>query len=423
MIKDPCITLFDLAICLSDACDLVSPALVNHHKKVAYISSCIGEKLGLSDTHLRDLVLAGIVHDIGALSLAERIDTLSFETSNDTGHAQVGYMLLNLFEPLGTIADIVRYHHLYWNQSSGDSDKQSVAALQSDILQLADRIAILMSNKGSILGQSRSITDRITAERGTMFNPAAVDAFVKLAECEYFWLDTVSPTIYRKLRRRLRFSSLILSIDELFGLATLFSQIIDFRSRFTYAHSAGVAVTTAELAKLSGFSKRECHYMHIAGLLHDLGKLAIPKEILEKEGKLDTEEFDIIRAHAYHTFRLLDTLDDFEQINEWAAFHHEKISGKGYPFHHTGDDLSLGSRIMAVADIFTALTEDRPYRSGLETNDALSLLRSMSKNQSIDATIVGLLESNVTTINANRQIAQTTTGQLYNSVMQKQVHF
>jgi putative nucleotidyltransferase with HDIG domain len=412
MIKEPHLTLFDLAICLSDACDLISPALTNHHKQVAYISYSIGKELGLDDQQLTDLTLAAAMHDIGALSLRERIDLMEFESLNTSAHCEVGYSLLRCFKPTERIADIVRRHHHYWN----DANTDATLLIESDIIHCADRVALLIDHGKGVIGQVDDIRERTKKQRGAMFNPDVYDAFVAISEKEYFWLDTISPTVYRSLRRFIRTNSLALHSEQLHDLAMLFSRIIDFRSHFTATHSAGVAATAVVLAELAGFSKRECDYMRIAGLLHDLGKLAIPREVLEKPGKLDKVEFDLIRTHTYHTFRILDTLEDFETINTWGAFHHERLNGKGYPFHHKKDDLSLGSRIMAVADIFTAIIEDRPYRKGMQPDEVTNLLNSIAAHGFIDMDIVALLKHNSSTVNNARVKAQSESKRLYDEM-------
>ena len=417
MIKDPRLTLFDLAICLSDACDLVSPSLVNHHKQVAYMASRIGAELGLDNDKQKDLVLAGAMHDIGALSLNERIETLAFETSQTKVHSELGYSLLRLFRPIGRVAEIVRRHHHYWNGGNDGGNTDAAVMIESDVIHIADRVAVLIDTKKEILGQANDIREKISNERDKMFRPEVHDAFLAASHKEYFWLDAVSPTIYRILRRQTRMKTLSLDLLQLRELAMLFARIIDFRSSFTATHSAGVAAVAESLAKLVGFSKRECEYISIAGLLHDLGKLAVPREVLEKAGKLDKIEFDLIRAHTYHTYRILDTLEDFDTINTWAAFHHERLAGNGYPFHHNGDVLSLGSRIMCVSDIFTAITEDRPYRKGMKPEEMSGVLNSMVKSGAIDADIVGLLERNFETVNGSRLLAQNESCKIYRDII------
>jgi len=417
MIKDPRITLFDLIICLSDAMDLVSPALVNHHKEVAYLATRIGGEMGLSDDDQTDLVLAGALHDIGALSLSERLSSLEFEIQEPVLHSGKGAALLSTFAPLSHLAPMVLHHHRLWDEGRGSESEGPGVALNSQILHCADRIAVLMNKSQDILGQSARIVASIRALSGASFHPDVVNAFANLAEREYFWLDAMSPTIYRVLRQKVRPHSLYLDLKRLNDLALFFSHIIDFRSSFTATHSCGVAASAEALAKCAGFCRRERDMMRIAGFLHDLGKLAVPTEILEKPGKLTPEEFTVIRSHTYYTYRILDTLEDFDTINTWGAFHHERINGKGYPFHHTGDVLSLGSRIMCVADVFTAITENRPYRAGMSLSDALTVLRTMAESNSLDPDIVALLTDNINDINAARIAAQTTSSAAYNTIL------
>jgi HD-GYP domain-containing protein (c-di-GMP phosphodiesterase class II) len=417
MIKEPQIPLFDLVACLSDAVDLVSPSLVDHHKQVAYIASCIGEELGLPLEKQKDLILAGALHDIGALSLAERMETLSFDFESFEQHAELGGGLLALFEPLSHLAPIINSHHTFWNNGKGSQNAGQPVPLESHIIHLADRIAVLINTKTEVLGQVKGICEKTSGQRGKMFKPELVDAFISLSQKEYFWLDIKSSTIYRHLRRKARSKTIVMDLDQLNDLAMLFAKIIDFRSSFTATHSSGVSASAVHVAKLCGFSERECRMMKIAGYLHDLGKLAVPREILEKPGSLTPEEFNIIRSHTFHTYRILETVEDFETINTWGAFHHERLNGKGYPFHHFGKDLSLGSRIMCVADVFTAITEDRPYRKGMSDAETINVLKSMAQNGTLDANIVSTLESHFEEINGVRAKAQADSREIYRQLI------
>jgi HD-GYP domain-containing protein (c-di-GMP phosphodiesterase class II) len=413
MIKEPQIPLFDLVACLSDAVDLVSPALVDHHKQVSYIASCIGEELGLPLERQKDLILAGALHDIGALSLAERIETLKFDFESFEQHATLGAGLLTLFEPLAPLASIIDSHHVFWNHGSGSHKNGRLVALESHIIHLADRVAVLIDTKNEVLGQVNGICDKTREQSGRMFKPELVDAFMSLSQKEYFWLDAKSSTIYRHLRRKARSKTIVMDLDQLNDLAMLFAKVIDYRSSFTATHSSGVSASAEHLATLCGFSERECRMIRIAGFLHDLGKLAVPREILEKPGSLTPEEFNIIRSHTFHTYRILETVEDFETINTWGAFHHERLNGKGYPFHHRGKDLSFGSRIMCVADVFTALTEDRPYRKGMSDAETIKVLKSMAQSKTLDAAIVAVMGSHFEEMNGVRAKAQSDSRKIY----------
>ena len=138
----------------------------------------------------------------------------------------------------------------------------------------------------------------------------------------------------------------------------------------------------------------------------DLGKLAVPTEILEKKGKLNVAERNVIKCHTYHTYRVLESVEGLSELNEWASYHHERMDGMGYPFHMKGEDLSLGSRIMAVADTFTAITEDRPYRIGMEPKKALKLLERMGNNRAFDEDIVSIINRHFDEVNEARMSAQ-----------------
>jgi len=143
-----------------------------------------------------------------------------------------------------------------------------------------------------------------------------------------------------------------------------------------------------------GFSENEILQMRIAGNFHDLGKLVIPNSILDKPDKLTEQEFNIIKCHTYYSYHIINSVSGMERIAELGAFHHERLNGKGYPFHLNKDELNIGSRIMAVSDIFTALAEDRPYRDGMKEKEISELLLDFSKADHLDKKIVELLNDN-----------------------------
>jgi HD-GYP domain-containing protein (c-di-GMP phosphodiesterase class II) len=133
---------------------------------------------------------------------------------------------------------------------------------------------------------------------------------------------------------------------------------------------------------------RSFGHQRIAGHLHDLGKMVIPTSILEKPDCLTTEEYAVIKQHTYWTYEVLKSINGMDAIAEWAAWHHERLDGSGYPFHIDGDRISSGARIMAVADTFTAMTEDRPYRPGMDKSSAIGVLKRQSKRHALDAVVV-----------------------------------
>lgn len=190
------------------------------------------------------------------------------------------------------------------------------------------------------------------------------------------------------------------------NLAKFYSEIIDYRSKFTSTHSLGVAKTARLLAGHLGWSQPESDEIELAGYLHDLGKLAIPSDILNKKGKLTNSQFNIIKSHAYHTFQALAPIKSFKRSNQWASYHHEHLDGSGYPFGLGGKDLDEGSRIMAVADKFTALTEDRPYRPGLDRKKVSSILLELAHLNKIEKNLVDIILKDYNRFNNIRAVVQ-----------------
>jgi HD-GYP domain-containing protein (c-di-GMP phosphodiesterase class II) len=398
--------LFSLLNCLSDIMDWISPELDNHHKQVAMISFRIAEEMNFGYEDLNDLVCAGILHDIGAISLEERLKLSRFEHEDPTHHAEVGYRLLKIFKPLRRSAEMVRYHHTPWVISKNDD-----IPIGGRIMMLADHIATMIDRKRAILGQGEEIIERIKKGSGTTFAPEVVDGFLKAANRESFWLDATSPVIERLLSNVISMKVLYLSKPELLSFANFIRRMIDFRSPFTATHSAGVAAVASELGRLMSMSEHDCFEIKVAGYLHDLGKLAIPKEILEKPDKLTVEEFNYMRAHTYYTYRALESVDDLQHINRCASFHHEHLDGKGYPFRVDKSELSVSARIMAVADVFTAITEDRPYRKGMK--EPMIVLDAMMGHK-LDTEVIKLLKTNLDSINQVRTKAQQESVEEYN---------
>jgi HD-GYP domain-containing protein (c-di-GMP phosphodiesterase class II) len=410
------IPLYELVEYLAEAVDLISPELSNHHKQVAYISLSIAREMKLNLEQQNNLTLAGFLHDSGGLAIKERLEALQFEVESPYQHAELGYRLFQKFEPLASIAQLIRYHHLpYEEVTKAGGHFLSGPVLQgSFILHLADRVSVLVNPQKNILGQAEGIRRRIAEYSGTMFDPAVAVSFFKLSEREYFWLDLISPSISTFIQESSNYFNIELNLHLLTGLAKLFGQIVDFRSRFTAAHSGGTAACAEALAKLANFSEQESQMIKVAGFLHDLGKIVVPEEILNKEPPLTNDERMIIKSHPYYTYRLLKKIRGLEPISSWAAYHHEKLNGSGYPFHLDSKSLVLGSRIVCIADIFAALTEDRPYRNGMSLQESIDTLSRMGDCYEVDRNLVSLLRNHCDEINQIRITAQNESIKEYN---------
>lgn len=398
--------LYSLLTGMSEVTDLVSRQLLDHHKKVSLVAASIGEALGLETASIRELAMAGIVHDIGGLSLRSRLQTLEFDTQNPEHHCLPGYLLLAGFKPFARIARLVRFHHVYWQNGRGAESRSEEVPLLSHIIHLADRVAVLVDPDVEILSQKQAIIGQIRERAGEMFVPEQVEALRQLAAKDVFWFDLTSPFVGTVLQERFPPGSIALDREGLFSLAELFRKLIDFRSRFTATHSSGVAAVAVALAEKAGLSANDLGQMRLAGLLHDIGKLAVPDVILEKKQKLTAEDFAVIRKHPYFSGRILGCIEDFAEIGSWAALHHERLDGSGYPYGYTAADLGAGPRILAVADTFTALTEDRPYRCGIGGNGTNRIMKNMASYSKLDRDFVSLVHHHIEEVDRRRQEAQ-----------------
>ncbi|MGH9600262.1 MAG: HD-GYP domain-containing protein [Terracidiphilus sp.] len=153
-----------------------------------------------------------------------------------------------------------------------------------------------------------------------------------------------------------------------------FAEVVDAKSHFTFRHSIGVTDAATIIGRAMGLDQERAQLVRRAALLHDLGKLRVPNSILDKHGKLDDAQWSVMREHPGLTRAILGRVKQFRELADVAGAHHEKLDGTGYPNRLSASDLSLEARMIAVADVYGALTEDRPYRVGFSTREALKIM-------------------------------------------------
>lgn len=381
------VSLSELIYGFSTALDLVSPALVNHHKQVLFFSEKLATSLNISDQEKNDICIAAMLHDIGVVAFNREID-LAFSDKSVNDHARLGYQLMKRFTPFAAAAEMVRGHHTDWSAIK-QASMVAPGTLGSNIIYLADWIAVTLDIGRCVLGQADDIRRWVVAETGGMFMPDVVEAFIQESHKESFWLDAK----YGVENGRLPALDVILSMGELRELSELLRAIIDYRCRHTASHSKSVAYIAEALAKLIGFSGNRSSMIFVAGNLHDLGKLSLPSSILDKSGPLTTEERNIVKSHPYHTNRILTNISGFEEICHWAALHHECPDGSGYPFRLSNDEIPLEARIISTADVFVALTENRPYRDSLPRDKCLGVMLAKAAEGKLDPLVVSLVKT------------------------------
>lgn len=355
---------------LADALDLVGVDDVAHGKRVGVMAAECGRAEGLPVEEVAFLFELGMLHDIGVSSTRVHGHLVeSFDWSGAQAHCQVGYERVRGFAPLAAMALPILYHHTRWDALQAIS-LPARSKRQANLIYLVDRVDALAAphyGDKALLLFTDEIRARIAEHAGTYFAPELVEIFLEASRAEAFWL-MLEPRSLEALRPDILGRSELFAAraGELRQLGEIFARIVDAKSPFTAEHSVGVAGLARYLGERLGLDAEACDKLEIAALLHDLGKLRVPDEVLDKPGRLDARERKIINAHSFETYRILRGIRGFEEIALWAACHHEEPDGSGYPFHLVADATPLPARILRVADIFQAMVQERPYRQGMD---------------------------------------------------------
>ncbi len=177
-------------------------------------------------------------------------------------------------------------------------------------------------------------------------------------------------------------AALALRNERLF-LQAVKSQVtaLDVKDNYTARHSAAVALWATDIAQAMALSKHEQNVAHLASLVHDVGKIGVPDEVLNFPGRVDGEAWSLIETHCLNGHKILKTIDQFGELAEVILYHHERYDGSGYPVGLRGEAIPLISRIICVADSYSAMVSDRPYRKALSAEVAQGELRKHSGKQ------------------------------------------
>ena len=270
-------------------------------------------------------------------------------------------------------ADAIRHIDEHWD-GTGIPDRKigHEIPLFSRIILLAQTMDAFCTQRGLQAAM------KMARERsGQWFDPSIVRIVRSFREDTLWWEALQSPdatamALALEPQQHTRY------VDDkgLDDVARAFAEIIDAKSSYTYQHSTNVAKYARATAFELGFEKKEVAVLNRAALLHDVGKLGISSAILEKAGPMTNDERSEMQRHPLYTWEILQRVGAFAGFARTAALHHEKLDGSGYPWGVKGEDLDVPSRILCVADMYEALTANRPYRAGLSREAALKIIKS-----------------------------------------------
>ena len=366
---------------LSYALDIAGKRNLSHSKSTAYLSALMSREIGLEESTALAVYYAALLHDIGLCN-----ETMLDEyTTNMKQHCVIGEEMLKKLSLSEEIPKYVLYHHEFY-------DGSGPFGLSGENIPKGAQIICLASEFDNQFAKADKYNRNLFLEvcnwldqAKTLFSKDITDAFLRLICREYFLLDYFNHETKYVLSDKVGISDDVsYPTEDVEKFALCFAAIIDRKSPFTFHHSTGIAKRARSAAAHLGYGGETQDQMYIAGLLHDVGKLYVATDILHKEGPLTLEERFEINKHVYFTRKILEQIQGFEEIVNFAANHHEKLNGTGYPCQIAGDQLSELEKVMAICDVYQSLTEERPYRAKLSPEQAWSIIGDMTATGHLD---------------------------------------
>jgi HD-GYP domain-containing protein (c-di-GMP phosphodiesterase class II) len=408
---------------LSYALDITEGQPPGHCVRCCLIGMRIGSAIGLPEASLWELYYTLLLKDVGCSSNAARIcelymtDDLAFKRDFKwvdgsfpqvvrfvLGHTGLGAGLIDKFKLLLSSmrtreeaaqelvstrcqrgASIARRLHFHERVARGVhsldeqwNGKGRPEHLVGDAIPIYSRIALLAQvvDVFHTSGGPDAALEEAQARRGTWFEPRLVDALARFGAEDELWSMLQAPNLSEIVfAAEPALQQIQVDEDYLDAVAAAFGEIVDSKSPFTAGHSGRVALYSDLIAADLGLGRERRRWLYRGALLHDVGKLGVSNAILDKPGKLDAAEWDAVKKHAEYTEQILSRIPQFTELAVVAAAHHERLDGKGYPRGIAADEIALETRIITSADIFDAITAERPYRAAIPLERSLDIMR------------------------------------------------
>ncbi|KGY13334.1 metal-dependent phosphohydrolase [Vibrio tubiashii] len=439
------IPLSELMLSLTTALDMTEGQPPEHCIRCCWIGMHIGEKMQLSEAQLYDLFFTLLLKDAGCSSNAARICELyltddrafkrNYKTVGTSLSSAINFVVKNTgigrgwVERITTTVDILKNGSAYAQElietrcTRGAEVARELrfsedvaagvhsldehwdgtgrpAQLKHEEIPLYSRIALFAQVVDVFQFEHNLDTaiEEVQARSGSWFDPQIVSFFNDIAQDKDF-IDGLQANDIAQRVMSFSPANTCVNIDEdyLDCIVSAFGRIVDSKSPYTSGHSERVAVYTDFIAQELGIDEHQRKWLKRAALLHDVGKLGVSNTILDKPGKLNEEEWEAVKSHAALTEKILSHLKPFSEMAWIAGAHHEKLDGTGYPKQLKESDIPLATRIITTADIFDAITAERPYRGAIPIPKTLEIMEE-SLHSAIDEQCFNALKKAIDTL-------------------------
>jgi putative nucleotidyltransferase with HDIG domain len=405
------LTASDLAVAFSQALDLAEGKPVGHAQRVCYIAMLLADRLDLDPQQRQGVFFGALLHDIGVTLAASdicRVAGVDEETVfgpsparspddrrgelpfADTGaildsfhqHCALGAESVRALDLADEAVAAVASHHERWDGTGvpkGISGER--VAVEARVVAAADLAEVLIARQPNSLFARRGFAESLDEHAGGALDPRIVACLLRLTRDDEFWLGLHSADLAETLANVRCHGDQRRGRKRLMRFAEVMADIADAKGGHTVGHSRKTADGACKLAEALQLDSAHIEMIRIAALLHDIGLLGVPARVMSKPDILSVTEMQLMRQHPAHSEMVLQSLAGFEEIAFWISRHHERPDGKGYPDMLSGDDVPLESRIIAVADVYAALTAERPHRGALTGRDATQVLLGAAGTQ------------------------------------------
>lgn len=365
---------------LRRAFNCVDKRLMDHGIRVAYIVSRLLRKApDISSVQMRDICFLAAMHDVGAYKTEEIDRMVQFETEDIWEHSIYGSLFIKNYTPLHEMAPAILFHHTPWRALKEMEDVSDANKHIAQWIYIADRLDIWMNAERRPYDE---FIELISGERDIRFESCLIDSMAE----EFFTFFSAEEidrdAVFQQMQSAISFTH-----EEIHAYLRMVTYSIDFRSRHTVTHTLTTTSISNEIARLMKLDSEYSNQIVCGAVLHDIGKIGIPVEILEHPGKLSPQAMSVMRTHVDITAGILDGAIPLP-IQRISLRHHEKLDGSGYPLGLRAEDLSIGERIVALADIVSALAGTRSYKEAYDKERTVTIINQMKKDGLLDPGLV-----------------------------------